>query len=174
MRLNLKNFINSDETVLKLKGELDSYQTDYDTADLGLIMPIKYDAVIYDMGKELMLDLNLEYKYNTQCDRCLKPIIKCEVSELKAYFRLDDELEYEDSADAQYFDLVNQEIELDDIIISQIITDRPFKNLCDEDCKGLCPKCGKNLNEGQCDCVDDSGIDLRFEKILDLFNDEEV
>lgn len=31
----------------------------------------------------------------------------------------------------------------------------PMKKLCSEDCKGLCSKCGKNLNEGQCDCVTD-------------------
>ena len=43
----------------------------------------------------------------------------------------------------------------------------PMKNLCSEDCKGLCPKCGKNLNEGLCNCNEEN-IDPRWETIQKL------
>lgn len=43
-------------------------------------------------------------------------------------------------------------IELDDKIKDEIILDYPIKILCRPDCKGLCPQCGKNLNEGPCGC----------------------
>jgi uncharacterized protein len=43
----------------------------------------------------------------------------------------------------------------------------PTKRLCSEDCKGLCPYCGKDLNEGRCDCEVDE-IDPRFEVLKKL------
>ncbi|WP_138158811.1 YceD family protein [Peptoniphilus catoniae] len=174
MRVDLKNFINSDDVTMEFAGELDRYHSDYDTEDLNLILPIKYKGTVYDIGDELLLDLSIVYKYKTQCDRCLKPIVKEEESELEAYFLKTKQFDLADEADVQYFELENQEILLDDIIISQIITDRPLKNLCNENCLGLCPKCGKDLNEGPCECESEADIDPRFESLLDLFNDEEV
>ena len=44
-------------------------------------------------------------------------------------------------------------VELDDILIPELIMDMEMSVVCDEDCKGLCYKCGKNLNEGPCGCV---------------------
>ena len=43
-------------------------------------------------------------------------------------------------------------IMLDDSLKDEIIVDYPMKVLCREDCKGLCPQCGKNLNKGPCSC----------------------
>jgi uncharacterized protein len=44
-------------------------------------------------------------------------------------------------------------INLEPDIREEIIIDYPLKPLCKPDCKGLCPKCGRNLNEGNCSCV---------------------
>ena len=41
---------------------------------------------------------------------------------------------------------------LDELVEADLILSLPFKNLCREDCRGLCPICGKNLNEGLCGC----------------------
>jgi uncharacterized protein len=46
-------------------------------------------------------------------------------------------------------------IDLDEIIREQIILSEPTKHLCQEACKGLCQKCGKDLNEGPCSCVEE-------------------
>lgn len=47
-----------------------------------------------------------------------------------------------------------------------------MKVVCREDCKGLCPVCGKDLNKGDCDC-DTTYRDPRFESLRALFNDDE-
>ena len=47
-----------------------------------------------------------------------------------------------------------------------------MKVLCREDCKGLCPVCGKDLNDGDCGC-DRTERDPRFESLRALFNDDE-
>ena len=46
----------------------------------------------------------------------------------------------------------NESIELDDLLREDILLELPTKFLCKPDCKGLCPQCGKNLNEGKCGC----------------------
>ena len=47
-------------------------------------------------------------------------------------------------------------IDLDAVIVEQIMLQIPFKPLCEEDCKGLCPHCGVNRNKTSCDCKDES------------------
>ncbi len=66
-------------------------------------------------------------------------------------------------------------IELNPVVISNIALDIPMKILCKENCKGLCPKCGHDLNMSNCNC-DMTEIDPRFEKLKELVfdNNEEV
>lgn len=72
------------------------------------------------------------------CDRCLSE------SEEDQVHDFEEELEKEEMIDG-FVDV--SEIVRDTLIISQ-----PMRSLCSVDCKGLCPSCGKNLNEGDCDC----------------------
>lgn len=53
------------------------------------------------------------------------------------------------------------------VIVEQISLNLPIKPLCNDDCLGLCVRCGKNLNEGICGCRDES-IDVRFEQLKNL------
>lgn len=173
MKLDLQNFLNSDEVTYEFEGKLDSEESNYDIDNIGLQFPILYKGTVYDLGDELMMDMKIDYKLDTNCDRCLKEIVKSVSSNTKAYFVKNNDIEIDDSADNQYFDFTREEIFLDDIIISQIITDKPMKILCKDDCLGLCPKCGKDLNEGPCNCEKEVDIDPRFAKMLDLFKDDE-
>ena len=60
--------------------------------------------------------------------------------------------EEEDLRDDVYL-VESDVVELDDILIPELILDMEMAVVCDEDCKGLCPKCGCNLNQGECGCV---------------------
>ncbi len=53
------------------------------------------------------------------------------------------------------------------VINEQISLNLPLKPLCNDDCLGLCVRCGKNLNTGICGCKDES-VDVRFEKLKNL------
>ena len=55
----------------------------------------------------------------------------------------------------------NVKTRLDEILIPELLLDMEMTVLCREDCKGLCPKCGKNLNDGDCGC-DRREIDPRL------------
>ena len=60
-------------------------------------------------------------------------------------------------------------LDLDETVISDVLLSLPQKNLCKEDCKGLCSQCGHNLNEGECDC-DKKQVDPRLEILKQLMD----
>jgi len=51
----------------------------------------------------------------------------------------------------------NGGLELDDILREQVVLALPMQRVCSEECKGICPACGKNRNEAACDCKTQSG-----------------
>lgn len=64
------------------------------------------------------------------------------------------------------------ELDLDELVTSDLLLEFSGIMLCGESCRGLCPKCGKNLNEGGCGC-DLSEPDPRFQVLRDFLNDNE-
>lgn len=61
------------------------------------------------------------------------------------------------------------ELDADELLYKEILMEWPQKILCSEECKGLCFKCGANLNHKECDC-DRAVLDPRMAAILDVFN----
>lgn len=72
------------------------------------------------------------------CDRCLTQSKENQVHEFE---------EEIDSAD-----IADDSIDITELIRDILIASQPMKNLCKVDCKGLCPVCGQNLNDGECNC----------------------
>ena len=66
---------------------------------------------------------------------------------------------------------VNGILDLTKALREQIVLDLPMRSLCSPDCRGLCVECGKDLNEGPCDCVVES-IDPRLVELRELLGTE--
>jgi uncharacterized protein len=62
-------------------------------------------------------------------------------------------------------------IDLADDVRQTVLLSFPLKNVCREDCRGLCSRCGKNLNEGPCDCKE-TLVDGRWDKLKELQNNK--
>ena len=77
------------------------------------------------------------------------------------------ELQSDDDAD-QYILVSDGKLDLFQLTLEDVFLSLPSKLLCKEDCKGICPQCGKNLNEGPCDCKKE--IDPRLAALLDLLD----
>lgn len=96
------------------------------------------------------------------CDRCGSEFRRAKKTKLSAVI-------VEDAGDdPELFVLDGDGIDLDDVLSTCFILDMETKFLCKEDCKGLCPTCGKNLNDGPCGCRKQT--DPRFavlEQLLD-------
>ena len=64
------------------------------------------------------------------------------------------------------------EVDVDELVREQILLALPTRNLCREECKGLCPECGANLNEGACGCGHKE-VDPRWAALADLKKDSD-
>ncbi len=111
------------------------------------------------------LAIEAEFDYNRPCDRCMKPL--SDTLQYSFEHRLVVSLCGDDDGD--YVETPDYRLELDELVTSDILLELPLKYLCKEDCKGICFKCGKNLNEGDCSC-DTRVVDPRLEVLKQLID----
>ena len=83
------------------------------------------------------------------CDRCLADCCQEQVHEFVEEYR-SEECGTEDSAEAEIF--TGDSIDVEALVRDTLLASQSLSKLCRPDCKGLCPVCGKNLNEGDCGC----------------------
>lgn len=99
------------------------------------------------------------------CDRCACDVIRPVEYPLHAI--LADSLESDDGEEDPWLFLMEDgRADLDDIVTTTFVLSMDSKFLCREDCKGLCCRCGKNLNDGPCDCQPDADPRLAVLKQL--------
>jgi uncharacterized protein len=111
--------------------------------------------VVRDIRVKGKLDASLE----VACARCLDPVVHDIARSFDLLYRplgVDsghEELSVTDAeAEIGYYE--GEGLQLEDTLREQVLLALPLKTICRDDCQGLCPQCGKNLNEGRCSCVD--------------------
>lgn len=96
----------------------------------------------------LTLTFSVTFTLKAECDRCLKGFDR------EFSFDFEHVLLKESNTDNdEYVITEGDSLDLDELVISDILLQIPTKLLCSEDCKGLCFRCGADLNDGDCDCV---------------------
>ena len=129
--------------------------------------PVK--GSVNDMAGYITLNLEATVKYATSCARCLTTVNESTVIVFeKTVVTENTEIQNEENDD--YITSVDGYINADETLTEQILLELPSKHLCKEDCKGLCPKCGIDLNFGQCSC-DTAEPDPRFDVLRKLLED---
>lgn len=76
----------------------------------------------------------------------------------------------EDPEDPDCYPLEGDWLDVDEILETAFILETDTKHICSEDCRGICPGCGKNLNEGECQCRKE--IDPRLAVLEQLLDDK--
>ena len=114
---------------------------------------LDYDVALTNTGEGILVTGIVRGQATTPCDRCLEPASLDIAGEISCYY-LHEEPEVDDEDDEEY-GLISDEgtIDIAQAIQGAVAMDLPFVVLCSEDCKGLCPTCGCNLNEETCDCA---------------------
>lgn len=154
----IKNYegkqIDIDCVVSPILSELDDFE---------LLSPIEVRGVVRNFGGTIELDLKAHARLKMTCDRCAEDFeTDMEFNILESFKEAENigDTEGEDiNPDITYF--TGDSIDLDEWVYTNLILSMPAKHLCRDDCKGLCPNCGKNLNEGACSC-DTRPVDPRF------------
>lgn len=115
--------------------------------------------------KTILIEAEIVMSLNIPCDRCLTEVKKDFAISFSREVNLDENAASEEDEP----DCVNEgELDVDKLVYEELLVNLPAKTLCRTDCKGLCKKCGKNLNYGTCDC-DTEELDPRMAKIRDIF-----
>ncbi len=128
----------------------------------GLAGPLKVHISASKAGTKYLVDGRLAGRLMIRCDRCLEPYQR-DIDAGFSFFlaiapSLSGQNEIELLEDDMSVELVtDSEIRLDDIVREQIYLSLPMKCLCREDCSGLCPLCGTNLNMKKCECQREKG-----------------
>lgn len=114
---------------------------------------IKVVGEVEDVGRCYVVRGHIDCKKSFICDRCLTQATENQVHEFDEEF---------DKAEA-----VDDMLDVTELLRDVLLAAQPMKNLCKADCKGLCPKCGANLNEGECGC-DKLIVDPRLAALEDF------
>lgn len=114
----------------------DPQELDLESSDISFLEPIDIRAEIMLVQDQLLVNVKVATKLSLICVRCLS---KYELSFTKKYF-------------FQYNVRNLTVIDIQDDLRQELILDYPLKPLCQQDCQGICPKCGVNKNIEDCKC----------------------
>ncbi len=112
--------------------------------------PVSVSGRVRNEAGVLILTATLHTLLHCVCDRCAVPFDRVFDQPVEAV--LVPELAHEESEDDWTFLLKDGCADLDEILTAGFVLNMESKLLCSPDCKGLCPTCGKNLNQGPCSC----------------------
>lgn len=128
---------------------------------------ITADVELNKSLNQIILSVDLKVSAVFECDRCNKVFEKQLNPVYKVIYFFGKEPENNADTNIVYLhpdtDKINIAPEIRDYALLAI----PMKKLCTEECKGLCPECGTDLNESECDCIKD-GTDSRWLPLMDL------
>jgi uncharacterized protein len=113
--------------------------------------------------RERIEDIRVAGDFSTSvelnCARCLEPVARKVGGEFDLLYRpqgadagVDERTVVQDEAEVSYY--TGEGVLLEDILREQVLLAVPLKTVCREDCRGLCPHCGRNLNVEQCNCAE--------------------
>lgn len=129
--------------------------------------PVRASGVVRNEAGVLIMEGTVETRLYGLCDRCARSFERDFRVPLQAV--LVDSLEDEENEDEWVFQMEGDSADLDDIVTTNFVLNMDSKLLCKPDCKGLCCRCGANLNDGPCKCQPE--IDPRFAALQQLLKD---
>lgn len=120
------------------------------------------------LGNDYLVKIEAGGKCTLICDRCGESIIKLIAGEVQTLYTFD-QLKYQeaDSDDIHLLSASEQEINIRQDVVDALTLALPTKVLCREDCLGLCPHCGVNLNKKKCRCSNEE-IDSRWNGLKNI------
>ena len=156
--------------IIDCPGQSVTFSTDVDLSDLRygnsypVTEPVRAEGQVRNTAGVLMMTGMIRTTIHGTCDRCANQFHRD--VELPIDVVLVTELACEENEDEWVFPLEGDSADLDDIVRTVFVLDLDSRLLCKEDCKGLCCRCGKDLNDGPCSCQKE--LDPRFAALKQL------
>ena len=175
MRLDITPVLSGKTRKMPFSYEIGTDGEDMPTPPVGVTVtsPIRVEGRISDSGSCLRLTLTAEADYTAYCDRCADEIDGKVEATLERMVAEEGIVSDENAED--YFIAVDGSLDLDAEIAEEIMLAFPTQMLCRDDCRGVCPDCGANLNRTGCGCEEKrkSEIDPRWQALAALLDRNE-
>lgn len=146
MILDLKKIFLNENASLSTTAEIDPKNDS--TGDCVFPDVLRADVSVCNRAGVVEFTAQTKFVYKCRCDRC------GEFAEKELAYRFEHILVAApvDGSSDDYIEAPDYMLDTDALLRDDILLELPSKFLCKDSCKGLCPKCGKNLNVGRCDC----------------------
>ena len=170
MLISLSEIMTTKEKIAQIEAPLELERFDYLGNSYEFVHKEPVDLTITNLGDRMVLiEGSTNISLTLFCNRCLKDMIyPMDINFQKEIdFKLSEEERAESLDETNY--IIGYNLDVDTLIYDEILIDFPMRLLCNEECKGLCKKCGTDLNERTCDC-DTHQYDPRMSVIRDIFN----
>ena len=162
MIIDLKPLFAGDTAEIPLDKKFD-FSGEAFSGDYPLKKPVETKGAVKSRADVVAIDALSKVFYSGQCDRCGQDINNVYDIETKRDIVTKTHTDEND----ELIVVPDMRLDLGELIFSEVVLGLPMKHLCKEDCKGICGKCGKNLNVSDCDCRE-TEIDPRFAALQEL------
>lgn len=140
----------------------------YGFPELVLQGPLRFTGKVVNAAPYLQLSGRLSAVLELGCSRCLQAITRSfDVDIAESYTNKTEVADEDDGGEVILFE--GDEIDITPVMLNALFGELPMHPLCRQDCRGLCPECGADLNLGACACKQDD-IDIRLEKLKTLWD----
>lgn len=164
MFIELENLFNGGITEIPIDCEFDFSSEEIDGV-FPFTTPVKLEGKIENVAEIVTVKAVAKFGMDVFCSRCAEEI-KLSMTVPVEHILV---LELQNDETDEYIIVEDMKLDIERLTLEDIYFALPSKFLCKDDCKGLCSKCGANLNEGPCSCKKD--IDPRFEVLLGLLDE---
>ena len=165
MRLDLRDIIHIPDAKKTFQFQLDLSEQDF-YGRRPIVHPVQAEGSVTNHAGALVLEGTARSVLELVCDRCGKEFSREQTVVL-------DSLAAQELEDEEHDDILlleGTELDLDEAVTTAFVLAMDTKNLCSDDCKGLCAKCGADLNLGPCGCRPD--VDPRLAALAQLLDKE--
>ena len=168
MKINIASVINCDGAKLSIEKEVQVGSFEFAGNEYSFEAPVRVAGEIKNIGSALKIALRVEGEYTSYCDRC-----GCDISAAILGEAEENITGEAVEIDSEMFVLNGHVLDISGAVESLVYSSLPMRNLCKDDCKGLCSKCGTDLNKSECNC-DTTRYDPRFAIFRKLAGNGEV
>jgi len=157
---------------LRVEYEYAAGELELDDAEIALCVPPRVRFRLQRLGLEIRIQGQIEAEVEVHCDRCLSAFRLAVTPDFDVFYAplavlMPEEEVQLTERDLQFGFYQNELIDIDALVREQIRLALPFRLLCREDCRGLCPQCGADLNHETCRCAPPQ-VDARWAALWEL------
>ena len=168
MRVELADMITSENKEVSKRVEVELMSFDSKLGRFPIVKKAPFELkFVNENNKRLLIQGKTKVTIAIPCDRCLEDV------DSSFSIVIDKEIDLTGSDEENSMEvfsyMIGTNLDVDQLIFGEILVSWPMKVLCREDCKGICKRCGANLNMTECQCQN-TEPDPRMAAIQDIFN----